>query len=59
MPKIPSISPKFSPSPHLPISPSIFCENETALPSWEGLGVGYSYLLPAPCSLLPVPYLDS
>ncbi|WP_158516974.1 hypothetical protein [Moorena producens] len=22
-------------------------------PSWEGLGVGFSYLLPAPCSLLP------
>ncbi|WP_293115306.1 hypothetical protein [Moorena sp. SIO4G3] len=24
-----------------------------AFPSWEGLGVGFSYLLPAPCSLLP------
>ncbi|WP_293078665.1 hypothetical protein [Moorena sp. SIO3H5] len=22
-------------------------------PSWEGLGVDYSSLLPAPCSLLP------
>ncbi|WP_424096567.1 hypothetical protein [Moorena producens] len=24
-------------------------------PSWEGLGVGSSSLLPAPCSLLPAP----
>ncbi|NEQ83673.1 MAG: hypothetical protein F6K26_26810 [Moorea sp. SIO2I5] len=24
-------------------------------PSWEGLGVGSSFLLPAPCSLLPAP----
>ncbi|NEP50224.1 MAG: hypothetical protein F6K65_15975 [Moorea sp. SIO3C2] len=26
-----------------------------AFPSWEGLGVGFSSLLPAPCSLLPAP----
>ncbi|WP_293114454.1 hypothetical protein [Moorena sp. SIO4G3] len=26
-----------------------------AFPSSEGLGVGFSYLLPAPCSLLPAP----
>ncbi|NEO95388.1 MAG: hypothetical protein F6K56_36460 [Moorea sp. SIO3G5] len=26
-----------------------------AFPSWEGLGVGSSCLLPAPCSLLPTP----
>ncbi|WP_293023704.1 MULTISPECIES: hypothetical protein [unclassified Moorena] len=22
-------------------------------PSWEGLGVGYSFLFPVPCSLFP------
>ncbi|NEO96457.1 MAG: hypothetical protein F6K56_42595 [Moorea sp. SIO3G5] len=26
-----------------------------AFPSWEGLGVGSSCLLPVPCSLFPVP----
>ncbi|NET82484.1 MAG: hypothetical protein F6J94_11250 [Moorea sp. SIO1F2] len=25
-------------------------------PSWEGLGVGSSYLLPTPDSRLPIPY---
>ncbi|WP_293086614.1 hypothetical protein, partial [Moorena sp. SIO4A1] len=28
-------------------------------PSWEGLGVGYSSLLPAPCSLKTSNYLIS
>ncbi|NEO69788.1 hypothetical protein [Moorena sp. SIO3H5] len=27
-----------------------------AFPSWEGLGVGSSCLLPLACSLLPTPY---
>ncbi|NEN94155.1 MAG: hypothetical protein F6K50_00870 [Moorea sp. SIO3I7] len=55
MAKITTIRPKFSPSPHLPISPSIFGENETALPLLRGVRGDSSCLLPAPCSLLPAP----
>ncbi|NEO46850.1 MAG: hypothetical protein F6K55_23120, partial [Moorea sp. SIO4A3] len=35
--------------------PLASCLLPLAFPSWEGLGVGSSCLLPTPCSLLPVP----
>ncbi|NEO96398.1 MAG: hypothetical protein F6K56_42235 [Moorea sp. SIO3G5] len=33
-----------------------YCLLPLAFPSWEGLGVGSSCLLPVPYSLLPTPY---
>ncbi|NES41375.1 MAG: hypothetical protein F6K20_08165, partial [Moorea sp. SIO2C4] len=35
--------------------PLASCLLPLAFPSWEGLGVGSSCLLPIPCSLLPAP----
>ncbi|NEO63234.1 MAG: hypothetical protein F6J98_23455, partial [Moorea sp. SIO4G2] len=36
--------------------PLASCLLPLTFPSWEGLGVGSSYLLPTPDSLFPIPY---